>query len=235
MNMSEKDYKNIYLLQDKFLNWWKDQNLPFYLTGGTALGRFYLKHRFSEDLDFFANEDPEFKRHIEFIRNSLNSGFSLKSEVTVFTNDFCRFFITEGEISLKIEFVNDVSARVGIPVRYQYGLLDTPLNILSNKITAILGRDEPKDIFDLVSLSHNFSFTWEAVFQIAKAKALINEIDFSQRIRSFPVNLLASANWLMQPIQEEKFERYLKQIAGEVILGGENSLGSGKPPISLVK
>lgn len=29
----------------------------FYLTGGTALAEFYLKHRFSEDLDFFSEQE----------------------------------------------------------------------------------------------------------------------------------------------------------------------------------
>lgn len=29
----------------------------FYLTGGTALSEFYLKHRFSEDLDFFSEQE----------------------------------------------------------------------------------------------------------------------------------------------------------------------------------
>lgn len=29
----------------------------FYLTGGTALAEFYLKHRFSEDLDFFSERE----------------------------------------------------------------------------------------------------------------------------------------------------------------------------------
>ena len=31
----------------------------FYLTGGTALSEFYLKHRLSEDLDFFSEEEFE--------------------------------------------------------------------------------------------------------------------------------------------------------------------------------
>ena len=33
----------------------------FYLTGGTALAEFYLKHRYSEDLDFFCEQefDPQ--------------------------------------------------------------------------------------------------------------------------------------------------------------------------------
>ncbi|KKQ23757.1 MAG: hypothetical protein US35_C0001G0001, partial [Parcubacteria group bacterium GW2011_GWA2_37_10] len=29
----------------------------FYLTGGTALAEFYLRHRLSEDLDFFAEKE----------------------------------------------------------------------------------------------------------------------------------------------------------------------------------
>jgi len=35
----------------------KEISSNFYLTGGTALAEFYLKHRFSEDLDFFSQEE----------------------------------------------------------------------------------------------------------------------------------------------------------------------------------
>ena len=31
----------------------------FYLTGGTALAEFYLKHRYSEDLDFFSEQEVD--------------------------------------------------------------------------------------------------------------------------------------------------------------------------------
>jgi len=34
----------------------------FYLTGGTALGRHYLKHRYSDDLDLFVNRNNDFKQ-----------------------------------------------------------------------------------------------------------------------------------------------------------------------------
>jgi len=38
----------------------KEPNLDrFYLSGGTALSACYLKHRFSDDLDFFIFEDPD--------------------------------------------------------------------------------------------------------------------------------------------------------------------------------
>jgi len=32
----------------------------FYLTGGTAVSRAYLQHRFSDDLDLFVNYDKRF-------------------------------------------------------------------------------------------------------------------------------------------------------------------------------
>ncbi|MBI5144835.1 MAG: nucleotidyl transferase AbiEii/AbiGii toxin family protein [Candidatus Omnitrophica bacterium] len=49
-------------LQNKFiqcLSAHKSLNVKFYLTGGTALAAYYLKHRYSEDLDFFSEENVE--------------------------------------------------------------------------------------------------------------------------------------------------------------------------------
>ena len=60
--MQEKYYQNkIYPLQDEVLRAIQDLNVDFYLTGGTVLSRCYLKHRHSDDLDFFVNDHPEFK------------------------------------------------------------------------------------------------------------------------------------------------------------------------------
>jgi predicted nucleotidyltransferase component of viral defense system len=44
-------------LQQKFIHLFAKNELLkkyFYLTGGTALSAYYLKHRYSEDLDFFS-------------------------------------------------------------------------------------------------------------------------------------------------------------------------------------
>ena len=41
----------------------------FYLTDGTALAAFYLRHRYSEDLDFFSEQDVSSEEVITFIRS----------------------------------------------------------------------------------------------------------------------------------------------------------------------
>ena len=61
--MSKKYYtNNLYPFQDLVLNLIMKLDDTFYLTGGTALGRHYLKHRYSDDLDLFVNRENNFKQ-----------------------------------------------------------------------------------------------------------------------------------------------------------------------------
>ncbi len=229
--MSEIDYRKLYNLQDKFFTWWSVLKLPFYLTGGTALGRFYLNHRYSDDLDFFVNADPGYSDYISELKSKIEKNFLVNPEQSLFTDDFSRIYIAEGGVALKIEFVNDVGYYAGKPVPFRFGLMDTPLNILSNKLTAVVSRDEPKDIFDIVYLSRNYSFHWEQIFYHSKSKSAINEIDVEKRFTSFPVDLLHYVNWLSAPPEVHIFSENLRQIAHDFLLGRKNSLGSRKPPI----
>ncbi len=231
MNSSKKDYSKLYQLQDKFLSWWFSLNLPFYLTGETALGRFYLNHRFSEDLDFFINADSQYQHYISELKNKITDKFTVNIQQSLFADDYTRFFIIEDELFLKIEFVNDVSYYPGKPINYKFGKIDTPINILSNKLTALIGRDEPKDIFDIIHLSLNYSFNWINIFENAKQKAVINELDVEQRLVSFPVEWLENVNWLNKPVNIDKTRKILNQIADDFLLGKTNSLGIKQTPI----
>lgn len=63
---------------------------------------------------------------------------------------FARLNLTAKEVGLKLEFVNDVPARVGEIKKHPIlGRMDSAENILANKVTAVLDRDEPKDLADI--------------------------------------------------------------------------------------
>ncbi len=235
MNSSKKDYNKLYQLQDNFLSWWLTINLPFYLTGGTALGRFYLNHRFSEDLDFFCNADTQYPFYIAELKKKIADRFNINIQQSLFADDYTRFFIAEDDLFLKIEFINDVEYYSGTPSVYKYGLIDNPENILANKLTAIIGRDEPKDIFDIVHIALNYSFNWNDIFKHTKEKSVINEIDVEERLFSFPVEWLENVNWLSSQIEIEFFKKTLQQIADDFLLGKPNSLAKFKTPIKLAK
>ena len=200
----------------------------FYLTGGTALGRFFLNHRYSEDLDFFVNSDPGFQKKLLVIEKKLTGNFSLLRGQSVVYEDFARYYIESENSFLKIEFVNDVQYRSCKPLRSEYCLIDHPLNILANKLTAVFGRDEPKDIFDIYALAQSYTFNWVEVFNEAREKNIINEIDVEQKIRSFPVDLMKDVDWLLKPLNKDHFSNLILTIANDFILGRDNSAGKDK-------
>jgi hypothetical protein len=230
--MSGRDYIKLYNLQDKILSLLSGHYGNLYLTGGTALDRFYLNHRYSEDLDFFMNADSSFVDTVNKIRNLIGAKFIISKKNPVLFNDFVRFWVEEDGCELKIEFVNDVPYYSGkihlsdnIPV-------DNVQNILSNKLTAIVSRDEPKDIFDIVSISLSFSFNWQNIFECSIQKAIVAEQNVAERIETFPVELLIQQPWLKHPVHLSEFKNYLKTIANDFLFAKDNSLGKSKTPIN---
>lgn len=230
--MYKKDYSKLYIMQDKVFAWIREKNFPFYLTGGTALGRFYLNHRFSEDLDFFVNNDVNFSKYISVIGREIYALSESIENQSIITNDFARFFIHEGDGMLKIEFVNDVPFRVGSIIKTSNVCIDSLINILSNKLTAIDGRDEPKDVFDIVLISLNYNFTWPEIFGFAREKAMIDEISVEKKLRSFPPEILIDADWIISSPDPGIFGKYLQKITDDIIMGSDNQLGIGKPLLS---
>ncbi|MFN3481290.1 MAG: nucleotidyl transferase AbiEii/AbiGii toxin family protein, partial [Thermodesulfovibrionales bacterium] len=128
--------KVLYPLQDKAISVFKDS--PFYLTGGTLLSRVYYRHRYSEDLDYFLNDHPDFQLLAERQIEKLLSVFDTV-KVAMAYERFYRILVSQER--LKIELVNDVPAHIGeLTEDPHFGLIDSKENILTNKITAVIDR-----------------------------------------------------------------------------------------------
>lgn len=185
--MEEKiDYIELYKLQDIVLDVVFSLENGFYLTGGTALHRFYYGLRYSDDLDFFTSSDALFADSINEILDAFEAK-SLKYKRVVQTKDFQRV-IFEGV--LQIDFINDRVYRYGKSELFGRYRVDNKINILANKLGAIIDRDEEKDIFDLVAISQNEVFSWDEVIEIANKKSLLQRADLLERIKSFPLEWL---------------------------------------------
>jgi hypothetical protein len=73
-------------------------------------------------------------------------------------------------------------------------IIDNVENILSNKITAVMGRDNPKDIFDIYLICKYYSFSWKDILESAHEKAGFNHDELIIRLKSFPNALLQNIN-----------------------------------------
>ena len=162
----------LYPLQDRILSALSRLDTEFYLTGGTAASRGYLQHRLSDDLDLFVNDDDRFTLWAGRVIQALDGDAGRRVEVLQREGRFVRLVVTEDDIALKIEMVNHVPAHVGEVRRHPtLGRLDSPENILANKISAAVDRREPKDLADIWGFCCLLGLSCEAALTDARSKA----------------------------------------------------------------
>lgn len=205
---------SLYPLQDKVLRIVDADPKDFYLTGGTALARGYLGHRYSEDLDFFLHTKTAFSSMTEEILGRLQ-GFEIATKVS--SDNFVSILI---EKILKVDFVCDSGKRLGEPISSQlFSRIDTVENILANKLTAVIGRDEPRDVVDIWAIATTRVIDWETIFQAVNSKASgIFPPTVTERLESFPIDLLSEIRWIegKRP-SDEKFSQDIQEIIQEIL------------------
>lgn len=199
-------------------------SVDFYLTGETALSRAYLNHRYSDDLDFFVNQNSNFEKQVELILKTIRNK-RIEVEIAVTGDSFTRVFVHQNEAVLKMDFVNDIPYRTGTPVPTKvFYKTDTIANILSNKLTA-LSRQSEKDVVDIVFIALSYEYNWVEIIKEASEKIMwINAVEASKILDSFPLNKLDEINWIAPLKDLNSFEKQLQLLISDLLLGRQNSL-----------
>jgi hypothetical protein len=221
-------YKALFVLQGRILEIIDNLDVDFYLTGGTALSRFYLDHRYSDDLDFVSHKDPNFGDYIQTITDTLiDNGFEVKPYGI--SSTFAALHLIDmgkSKMKLKIDFINEKSIpHFGDVHSFErFSRVDNMRNILSNKIS-IIPRKEPKDLADIWFICRNLEFKWDEVIEEAGQKRLVEEIFVVECLRSFQVEKFSAIQWL-QPVNFSEFEKDREIIAENIITRSNNKLFS---------
>jgi len=204
----------LYPLQNKVLATIEALNLSFYLTGGTALSRGYYHHRFSDDLDLFVNQDPGFTLQANHLIQALAP---FNPRVTSQSTHYYSLLIAD---KLKIDLVNDTGKRLNKPISTQFfNQVDSWQNILANKLTALLGRDDPKDVVDIWIISQNNTLDWPNFFEAANSKAVgVFPPTIAEKLTTFPPELLKLIKWSpgIKPTKAN-FKKDLESIVQDIL------------------
>ena len=228
ISLSEFYEENLYRLQDGVLNIVKNCGTPLYLTGGTALSRAYYRHRYSDDLDFFVNNDNSFNQYVDAVLDGLRkAGYDWSVETGfVKSPDFRTLVLRhpDFQMGLKLDFVNDIAAHYGeITETDLFYRTDSVRNILSNKVTAIF-RMSAKDIVDIHRICLNEKFEWREVFEEVREKELgVEPLDVSQVMQGITQAAFESIKWKCGlPFAE--FKRDIDMITADMLCLKDNSL-----------
>ena len=191
----------------------------FYLSGGTALAAFYLRHRYSEDLDFFAENEFYVSGITVFLKTIQKE---LGIEKVDFQQSYNRnlFFLHTGKEVLKTEFTYFPFPRIEKGQK-EYGIeIDSLLDIAANKLFTIYQRTTARDYIDLYVICKEKGFSIGELMRKAKIKfdwhidplQLGTQFLKAKEVEDYPRMIQEVANEDWQSFFEEEAKKLGKEV-----------------------
>jgi hypothetical protein len=196
--------------EQAFLRRLFDSIAAIHLSGGTALG-IQLGHRRSLDLDLFTADDTAFaaaRASLPVIAASLGARLEILTDAPAF-----RRVLLVGPTgqTLRVDLVLDATERAGGPPVESHGLRVDPLReILVNKICAILGRSEPRDLVDLFFLDRAGFRVLDALANAKRKDAGLTPALLAWAISQVPLDRLPDG--LLVPVSIEELRVFRTQL-----------------------
>lgn len=142
----------------------------FYLTGGTALAEFYLKHRLSEDLDFFSEQECPILPIESFFKAHSDSLEIVEIERVQHLGLFTFFLKFKDKTILKVDFNFYPFPRIDTGTKFHSLSVDSSRDIAANKTHVLFMQPRERDYVDLYFLMNKYGFELNQLIKDAKIK-----------------------------------------------------------------
>jgi hypothetical protein len=225
--MSWENSKAITSLKRDFLKAFFPRERRFFLTGGSALGLFYLQHRYSYDLDLFSREHVDWLE-LDGVMRLCAQEIGAELELLRDAPTFRRYRLVRADEAEIVDIVVDVSPQVDPVKRWIDDVqVDTLHEIMLNKITTLISRCELKDIVDLYFLE-KAGFQVEACFEEAQQKdggldpAMISLLLDSVTVTELP-------DYMIAPLTIEDIRTYVDGLKRRMALMAYPNTTSDEP------
>lgn len=133
-----------------------NRSFDSYLAGGAAMLLEPNSQRFSRDLDYFHDSERRVAESFEEDRELLiKQGYSV--DVKLNQPGYVRASVAQGEAATKVEWARDSDWRFVPTVQdKRVGFVLHTADLAVNKVLALAGRDEPRDLIDTLHFHREF-------------------------------------------------------------------------------
>jgi hypothetical protein len=208
--MSWENSKAVTPLKRDFLKAFFAREKRFFLTGGSALGLFYLDHRFSYDVDLFSTDRMDWLE-LDGIMRLCARDIAADLDLMRDAPTFRRYRLGRAGRQEIVDIVLDVGHQIDSTKHWIDGVqVDTLHEITVNKITTLIGRCEWKDIVDLYFLEKK-GFRAEDYFEEARQKdggldpAMVSLLLDSLTIAELP-------DYLIEPVTLPELKAFVEDL-----------------------
>lgn len=183
-----------------------------YLAGGAAVLIEPNTTRYSHDLDYFHDSEVRVAEAFAADRKLLErNGYTV--EVDLNQPGFVRAIVRQGGDATRVEWARDSAWRFMPTVRDErVGFLLHPVDLAVNKVLALAGRDEPRDVLDAVHLHRHVlplgalcwaacgkdpGFTPLSILDLLRRRGRVRPEDLERLDLAVPIDLQAlKREWL---------------------------------------
>ena len=193
-------------LQRRVLEQLSGTKPPWTLTGGAALVGFHLHHRTTRDLDLLWHGSERLGPERDACIRRLRS-HGLRVESVQHDPTFEKLLVSDESERVILDMVAEPVKPVEAPIPLELGsftvLVDTPHEILVNKLCALLGRAELRDLLDVRALLDSGGDLERALEDAPRKDAGFSAVTLAWVLRGLPVEELAKAAGLEAAAREE--------------------------------
>jgi hypothetical protein len=182
----------------------ENRTFDSYLAGGAAILIEPNTTRFSNDLDYFHDSEQRVASAFSEDRDLLRSrGYELRVDLN--QPGYIRAVVQRDEHSTKVEWAHDSSWRFLPTVRHEtFGFVLHPVDLAVNKVLALAGRDEARDVLDTLHQHRNVlclgalcwaacgkdpGFTPLSLLELLRRRGRVRESDFVRLLLTAPIDL----------------------------------------------
>src|SRR5262249_10969596 len=123
----------------------------FFLSGGAVLAGWVLGHRRTDDLDLFTTEDGPMQ-DADRLARAIGAELGAAVDATQTSPEFRRYTLRRGSESIVVDFIRERVPQLRRKDVRDGITMDPVEEIVANKICALLGRAELRDVVDLYCL-----------------------------------------------------------------------------------
>lgn len=189
------------------------------LTGGGALVGFHTKHRVTRDLDLFFRPQTSLGELVSAALALLGDA-GLAATRLRSAAMFAQLDVRDGDESVVVDLVADPTPIAEPPRRELVGataiLVETPHQLLVNKLCALLSRSEIRDLVDVRALLEHGGDLRRALVDCPLQDAGFSPLTFSWAVKNLPVDRLARATGIAQ-VEAESLQAFRDELVERVV------------------
>jgi predicted nucleotidyltransferase component of viral defense system len=192
---------------------------PWTLTGGAALSGFHLKHRTTRDLDLFWRDKVEMALVARDVQDRLQR-VGLRVDVVQSAATFQRVNVSDPSGSCVVDLVAELVSAIEPPrsetLADRTFQIDTPHEILANKLCALVSRSELRDLMDVRALTESGGDLERALLDAPKKDSGFSPLTLAWTLKHLPVAALARGS-AMNESEIEEWVGYQRALSERIL------------------